>query len=73
MKKTKTITYLVVCPNNPEHEFPKTFEIIEGTENSVESEVEAFCPFCSEKLVVTIQGKLKPDTELMRKFGLKPD
>jgi hypothetical protein len=44
--------------------------VIEAGSEHVQSEVEAFCPFCDKMVTVTVQGKLIPDAALLRKFGL---
>jgi hypothetical protein len=71
MKKGKKVIYKVRCSFNSKHFFHKAFTVEEGTEHT-ETKAEAYCPFCDKWVSVTIQGKLIPDKELIRKFGL-PD
>jgi len=70
MKRQKKVVYNVQCAHEEEHLFEKMFVIEEGSEQ-VESEVEAFCPFCDEMVTVTVRGKLVPDEELLRRFKLR--
>jgi len=53
--KVKPIKYTVQCIINEKHVFEKVFRIQEGSE-AVESEVEAFCPFCQNPMTVKIKG-----------------
>ncbi len=68
MKKEKKVTYLVQCVYDPEHEFEKVFTIEDGSEERVESEVEAYCAQCDKHVSVTIKGKALPNEEILRKF-----
>lgn len=66
-KKTKRVVYNVECANNPEHIFEKVYEIEEGTEMKT-TEMDIYCPMCDDYVRITVQGKVVPDAELMRKF-----
>jgi hypothetical protein len=65
MKITKKLVFNVQCAYNPEHVFEKVFTVEDNTE-TVESEVQAFCPDCEKKVTVTIKGRVLPDAELLR-------
>jgi aspartate carbamoyltransferase regulatory subunit len=69
MKKVKKVVYNVQCAYNPEHIFEKVFEIQEGSEK-IDSELEAYCPYCDKFVSIEIQGKPPPD-ELLRKFNIE--
>lgn len=69
MKKTKKVVYQVQCANNPDHVFEKVYEVIEGTENKT-TDVDVYCPDCDAFVTVTIQGKVKPDRTILKKFGI---
>ena len=65
--KTKKVVYNVECAYNEEHVFEKVFTIEEGSEK-IETEIEAYCPFCDKMVTVTVQGKVIPDESILRKF-----
>lgn len=68
----KKVVYKILCPCKRKEVFEMTFEIEEGSEN-VATEVQAYCPFCDqEEMTVTVQGKVVPDEELLRKYGIHP-
>ncbi len=69
MKKAKRVLYNVECAYNPEHVFEKVFKIEEGSE-AMESEVEAYCPYCEKHVTTTIKGKAAPDESLLKRFDL---
>ncbi len=66
-KKTKKVVYHVQCNSDPEHIIEKVIEIEEGSENT-ETNVQAYCPLCKEHVTATIQGKVVPDQDILRKF-----
>lgn len=66
--KTKKVLYHVQCVYNEKHVFEKIFEIKEGSEGKKETEVETYCPFCDQLVTVTVKGKVKPDTTILRKI-----
>ncbi len=70
MLGTKKVVFKVQCAYDETHIFEKALEIKKGTE-AKETEVQAYCPFCEKHVDVTVQGKVVPDTELLRKFGLE--
>jgi len=64
--KTKKVLYNVQCFHDEKHIFEKIFEIVEGTEKKEETEIETYCPFCDKLVTVTVKGKIKPDTSILR-------
>ncbi|HEX3048029.1 MAG TPA: hypothetical protein VHY08_24970 [Bacillota bacterium] len=68
MAKEKKALYMVQCAFDPEHEFEKTFTVEEGSDPK-ETRVEAFCPFCDQRVMVTVKEKVTPDESILRKFG----
>jgi hypothetical protein len=68
MAKEKKVLYMVQCAFDPGHEFEKTFIVEEGSAPK-ETKVEAFCPFCDKRVMVTVKGKAAPDESILRKFG----
>ncbi len=70
MRQTKKVVFKVQCAYDESHIFEKVLEIEEGTEDK-ETEVQAYCPFCEKHVDVTVQGRVVPDTELLRKYGLE--
>ncbi len=69
MKKAKRVLYNVECAYNPDHVFEKVFTIEEESEG-MESEVQAYCPYCEKHVTTTIKGKAVPDESLLRGFDL---
>ena len=69
-KQSKKVVYHVQCSHNPEHIFEKVFEIEEGSENK-ESKVQAYCFKCDKYVTVSVQGKVIPDQDILRKFNPK--
>ncbi len=67
MKKTKKVVYAMQCQSNPEHILEKVIEIEEGSEK-FETEITAYCPKCKEYVKASVQGKLAPDQDILRKF-----
>ncbi len=65
MMLTKKVLYQVHCPCG--NDFEKAFEIQSGSEK-VSTEAQAFCPHCGEYVTVTVQGKIKPDADLLREI-----
>ncbi|MCP5046741.1 MAG: hypothetical protein GY940_06190 [bacterium] len=67
LKKKKR--FMVTCSNNKEHVFDKILEIEESVEGKpVETEVETYCPFCSELVSFTVTGTPVEDETIMRGF-----
>ena len=66
----KKVTYTVICPFNKEHKFLVVYKV-EDEAKGVESKAIEYCPFCDKPVEVTIQGKLKNDTNVMRRFGFE--
>ncbi len=69
MKKVKKVLYNVECAYNPEHVFEKVFKIEEASE-AMETEVQAYCPYCEKHVTTTIKGKVVTDASLLRGFDL---
>ncbi|MCK5056078.1 MAG: hypothetical protein KAT34_05445 [Candidatus Aminicenantes bacterium] len=67
MKKTKPVFLNVQCAFDKSHIFPKSFTVEEGGQ-SVESEVDVYCPFCNKLVVVKIKGELPSSESILRKF-----
>lgn len=67
-KKNKKVFYNVQCAFDEKHVFEKALEVEVGSE-SVESEVDAFCPFCNKMVSITIKGKAAMNTSVMRGIG----
>jgi hypothetical protein len=67
-KKTKKVLYNVQCAFDEKHVFEKVLEVEVGTE-SVESEVDAFCPSCNKMVSIMVKGKVAMNTSVMRGTG----
>ena len=68
-KPKKKLLFNVQCQSDPEHIFEKVFELEENRERpEKESEVEAFCPYCSKIAAVTVKEKAPLDQEILRRF-----
>ncbi len=65
----KKVRFNVQCPVNPRHIFEKVFELEENQERpGKETGVEAFCPFCSKVLEVTVREKTPLDEDILKRF-----
>ncbi len=64
----KKVTYTVICPFDKSHKFPATYEI-EDEATGVPSAIEEYCPFCDKYVRVQIDQRLRPDQEVLRRFG----
>ena len=65
-----TITYSVICPFDSNHKFPVVLEV--GDEKKgVADTFEEYCPFCDKFVQVTIDKKLAPDADTLRRFGFE--
>ena len=60
MKKTSRKLYDVQCGTCNEV-FPAVFEIVEGSENKVTTDVEVYCPKCHQMVTVKVPGETKPE------------
>jgi len=67
VKKTKKVVYAMQCQSNPEHILEKVIEIEEGSEK-FETEIEVYCPKCDKYVKASVQGKLVPNQDILRKF-----
>ncbi|MFQ5544132.1 MAG: hypothetical protein ACE5FY_07260 [Nitrospiria bacterium] len=67
MSRSKKTIYEVTCAFDETHRFDKAFNIEEGSEQ-IETEVEAFCPYCNKQVTVCVEGRMVPDATLLRKF-----
>jgi hypothetical protein len=63
-----TITYTVICPFDKKHKFPVVVEVEDESEGAPDS-LEEYCPFCDKFVRVTIDKKLVPDVDTLRRFG----
>ncbi len=70
MKKAKRVLYSIECAYDPSHVFEKVFKIEDGSED-MESEVQAYCPYCQKHVTTTIKGKAPTDESLLREFDLE--
>jgi len=64
----KKITYTVICPFDKKHKFPVVLEV-EDEAGSAPDSFEEYCPFCEKFVRVTIEKKLVPDVDTLRRFG----
>ncbi len=62
------VTYTVICPYNPDHRFPARYEV-EDAATGVAKTMEEYCPFCDKYVSVQIDQEVKPDIEILRRFG----
>lgn len=63
------VTYSVICPFDPTHKFPV---VVEGEDKKkARDTLEEYCPFCEKFVRVTIEKKLKPDADTLRRFGFE--
>jgi ribosomal protein L44E len=66
--KTKVL-FNVQCQTDSKHIFEKVFELEENRERpEKETEVEAFCPYCSKIAAVTVKEKAPLNQEILRRF-----
>ncbi len=70
MRRTAKVVFKVQCAYDENHIFEKVLNIEESAEDE-ETEVQAYCPFCEKHVNVVVQGRVAPDAELLRKFGLE--
>jgi len=63
------ITYSVICPFDPTHKFPVVVDEVEDKKKRANDTLEEYCPFCEKFVRVTIEKKLKPDANTLRRFG----
>jgi hypothetical protein len=67
IKKKKL--FIVTCTTNPEHQFEKALEVEESVEaKPIETDVEAYCPFCSTMVSFKIKGEPANDSKYHRAF-----
>ena len=63
----------MTCPND--HTFQKVFEVEKLTGEET-TEVHAYCPHCDKddvRVTIPVEGRIVPDAELLRGFGLNPE
>lgn len=63
----KEVLYQVRCPKG--HEFQKTIPIVEDSEKTETSDMQAYCPVCDEMVEFTVEGEVILNTEVERKFN----
>lgn len=64
------VTYTVICPFDQAHKFPVVLEV-EDEKEGVPDSFEEYCPFCDKPVRVTIDQKLIPDVNTLRRFGFE--
>ncbi len=64
------ITYTVICPNNNKHELLLVSDVESGSDDT-QSSVDIYCPDCDQYVRAEIQGKLIPDTEVLREYKFR--
>ena len=62
------VTYTVICPFDKKHKFPVVLEV-EDEKQGVADSFEEYCPFCDKFVQVTIDKKLAPDVDTLRRLG----
>lgn len=65
MIQKKKVRYNIQCAYDEKHVFEKIFLVEEGSEE-IDSDVEAYCPFCDKMVKITIKGKVVPDEYTLR-------
>jgi ribosomal protein L44E len=65
----KKVLFNVQCQSDSKHIFEKVFELEENQERpEKQSEVEAFCPYCSKIVEVTVKEKAPLNQEILKRF-----
>ena len=65
----KRVIFNVRCSADPGHVFEKVFELSEGQERpGKETGIDAFCPYCSKIVPVTVMEKTPPDKDILKRF-----
>ncbi len=68
-KLKKRVLFTVQCRFDPGHIFEKVFELEENRERpEKETEVDAFCPYCSKIVEVTVKEKAPLNVEIIKRF-----
>jgi hypothetical protein len=68
-KPKKRVLFNVQCRVDPGHIFEKVFELEEDRERPAkETGVDAFCPYCSKVVDVTVKEKAPLNEEILKRF-----
>ena len=68
-KPKKRVLFNVRCRFDPGHIFDKAFELEENREwPGKETGVDAFCPYCSKIVEVTVLEKAPLNQEILKRF-----
>lgn len=68
----KRKAYEVICPYDKTHRLPVVFTFEEGKEG-VESTFETYCPFCDKYVRASVEGEIKTNEVVLRRYGFDKD